>query len=66
MIGYGDGTVDVRAWTGGADPGPGITLARQNLPLIVANGRLNPDLSNGSLWGATLGTRCAVAFRDRR
>ena len=60
LIGYGDGTVDVRAWTGGADPGPGITLARQNLPLIVANGRLNPALSNGSLWGATLGNAVRV------
>ena len=60
LIGSGDGTVDVRTWTGGPDPGPGITFARQNLPLIVANGRLNPALSNVSLWGATLGNAVRV------
>ena len=60
LIGYSDGTVDVRAWTGGPDPGPGIVFARQNLPLIVENGRLNPALSNDSLWGATLGNAVRV------
>ena len=60
LIAYSDGAVDVRAWTGGPDPGPGITLARQNLPLIVENGSLNPALSNDSLWGATLGNAVRV------
>jgi hypothetical protein len=35
-------------------------FARQNLPLIVQNGRLNPALSNGALWGATLGNAVRV------
>jgi len=35
-------------------------LARQNLPLIVQNGQLNPALSNDSLWGATLGNAVRV------
>ncbi|HYB26422.1 MAG TPA: phosphodiester glycosidase family protein [Solirubrobacteraceae bacterium] len=60
LIGYSDGAVDVRTWTGGPDPGPGIVLARQNLPLIVEDGRLNPALSNDSLWGATLGNAVRV------
>lgn len=60
IIGYADGTVDVRSWTGGPVPGPGIEFARQNLPLIVENGRLNPALSDGSLWGATLGNAVRV------
>ena len=55
LIGYTDGAVDVRTWTGGRDPGPAIAFARQNLPLIVENGQLNPALSNDALWGATLG-----------
>ena len=55
-----DGAVDVRTWTGGPDPGPGIAFARQNLPLIVENGRLNPALSNDSLWGTTLGNTVRV------
>jgi hypothetical protein len=60
LIAYSDGAVDVRTWTGGPDPGPGIAFARQNLPLIVENGRLNPELSNDSLWGATLGNAVRV------
>ena len=60
LIGYSNGTVDVRTWTGGPAPGPGITFARQNLPLIIENGQLNPALSNDSLWGATLGNAVRV------
>jgi hypothetical protein len=60
IIGYSDGTVDVRSWSGGPVPGPGVDFARQNLPLIVENGRLNPALSDGSLWGATLGNAVRV------
>jgi hypothetical protein len=55
-----DGAVDVRAWTAGPDPGPGVELARQNLPLIVENGQLNRNLSDGPQWGATLGNAVRV------
>jgi Phosphodiester glycosidase len=60
LIGYSDGSVDIGTWTGGPAPGPGIAFARQNLPLIVENGRLNPALSNDSLWGLTLGNAVRV------
>ncbi|HET7296781.1 MAG TPA: hypothetical protein VFI66_06535, partial [Gemmatimonadales bacterium] len=30
LIGYRDGSLDIRTWTGGPDPAPGIVLARQN------------------------------------
>ena len=60
IIGYSNGSVDLRSWTGGPTPGPGIEFARQNLPLIVENGHLNPALSNGALWGATLGNAVRV------
>lgn len=60
LIGYADGAVDVTTWTGGPTPGPGIAFARQNLPLVVQDGRLNPALSNDSLWGATLGNAVRV------
>ncbi|MBV9716903.1 MAG: hypothetical protein JOZ64_16125 [Solirubrobacterales bacterium] len=32
---YRDGTADIRMWTGGPSPGPGVEFARQNLPLLV-------------------------------
>jgi hypothetical protein len=60
LIRYRDGSADVRAWTGGPDPGSGVELARQNLPLIVSGGRLNPNLSDGPEWGATLGNAVRV------
>jgi hypothetical protein len=60
LVGFRDGSVDVREWTGGPEPGPGVQFARQNLPLIIQNGELNPHLSNGSEWGATLGNEIRV------
>jgi len=60
LIGYRNGTIDVRTWTGGPDPGPDIEFARQNLPLMVEHGQLNPALSNDSLWGMTLGNAVRV------
>ena len=35
-------------------------FARQNLPLIVDQGRVNPNLSDGPEWGATLGNAILV------
>ena len=60
LVGLRDGSVDVRAWAGGPQPGPSVLFARQNLPLILENGQLNPNLSDGSLWGATLGNAIRV------
>jgi hypothetical protein len=60
LVGYRDGSVDVRSWSGGPESGSGVQFARQNLPLIVDNGQLNPRLSNGSEWGATLGNEIRV------
>jgi hypothetical protein len=60
LLAYRDGSVDVKAWTGGLAPGPDVVLARQNLPLIVAGGRRTPNLQDGPAWGATLGNAIRV------
>ncbi len=60
LVAYRNGTVDLRAWSGGPNPGPDVVFARQNLPLILEGGRLNPSLNNDSLWGATLGNAIRV------
>lgn len=60
LIRYRDGTADVISWSGGPDPGPNVEFARQNLPLIVAGGQLNPNLQDGPQWGATLGNAVRV------
>jgi len=60
LIRYRDGTADVRTWSGGPQPGPNVEFARQNLPLIIDGGRLNPNLADGPQWGATLGNAVRV------
>lgn len=60
LVGTRDGTFDVVAWGGGPTPPPSVSFARQNLPLIVNHKRLNPNLSDGPEWGATLGNAIRV------
>jgi hypothetical protein len=70
ILRYRDGRMDIVSWIGGPDAPADVVYARWNLPLIVENGHLNPDLSDGPRWGATLGNavqvwRSAVGI-DRR
>lgn len=60
ILRYRDGRVDVVDWTGGPVAGRDIVYARQNLPLILDGGQLNPNLSDGPEWGATLGNAVMV------
>jgi Phosphodiester glycosidase len=60
LIGYRNGRVDIRTWTGGPNAGPHIVFARQSLPLIIKSGRLNPALNNSTEWGFTLGNAVRV------
>ncbi len=60
MIAYRDGRVDIKSWRGGTVAGPQIAFARQSLPLIVDNGRLNPALNDSNQWGYTLGNAVRV------
>ena len=60
IVRYRSGKVDVISWQGGPDVPSDVVYARQNLPLIVNNGRPNPNLSDGPEWGATLGNAILV------
>jgi Phosphodiester glycosidase len=60
LVGYRNGRVDIKTWTGGPNAGSGIIFARQSLPLIIQNGRLNPALNDSSQWGFTLGNAVRV------
>ncbi len=55
-----NGSVNIVAWRGSANPPSYIVLARQNLSLLVDNGKVSPDVSNRLLWGATLGGAAQV------
>jgi Phosphodiester glycosidase len=60
LIGYRNGRVDIETWHGGPNAGPRVAFARQSLPLIIDNGRLNPALNDSSQWGYTLGNAVRV------
>jgi hypothetical protein len=60
LIGYRDGRVDIKLWSGGPDTGPNVAFARQSLPPIIWHGRLNPALNDSSQWGFTLGNALRV------
>jgi hypothetical protein len=60
MVRYRDGRIDISNWQGGPQAPPNVIYARQNLPLIVDHRRLNPNLSDGPQWGATLGNAVRV------
>lgn len=70
MVAYRDGRVDITSWHGGPVAGAQYAFARQSLPLIVDNGRLNPLLNDSNKWGYTLGNAIRVwrtgAGIDRR
>ena len=57
---YRDGRMDVINWTAGPTAPNDVLYARQNLPLILEHGQLNPNLSDGPEWGATLGNAIRV------
>jgi hypothetical protein len=59
LVGYSDGRVDVIDWQYGPRAPSSVSFARQNLPLLVNQGRPSPNLEN-SEWGATVGNAVLV------
>jgi len=60
LIGYRNGRLQIKTWTGGPNVGADVAFARQSLPPIIVNGKLNPALNDSSQWGATLGNAVRV------
>ena len=60
LIGYRNVRIDIRTWNGPSNAGRQVAFARQSLPLIVDNGKLNPALNDSSQWGYTLGNAVRV------
>ncbi len=60
LVGYRDGRVAIVRWSAGANAGPNVAWARQSLPPIIWNGRLNPALNDSSQWGFTVGNAVRV------
>lgn len=60
LIGYRDGRITIRKWSGGPNPRPNMAFARQSLVPIIWDGKFNPNLNDGPQWGATLGNAIRV------
>lgn len=60
VVQYRDGRTDIVKWESGENPSPRIWFAKQNLPPIIYEGKLNPNLSDGPEWGATVNNAIRV------
>lgn len=59
---YNDGSVKLGQWGSDVQMGPDLWAARQNLDLIVEDGKVNwkIDDNSGNRWGATIGNELYV------
>jgi Phosphodiester glycosidase len=60
LVEYRDGRVDVVRWHQGAGAPANVWFAKQNLPPIIDEGKLNPNLSDGPEWGETVNNAVRV------
>jgi hypothetical protein len=60
VVEYRDGRADIIRWHSGPQPPSSVWFAKQNLPPIIYEGRLNPNLSDGPEWGETVNNAVRV------
>ncbi|MDX6601328.1 MAG: hypothetical protein QOF13_530 [Solirubrobacterales bacterium] len=60
VVEYRDGRVDIVRWHSGPQAPANVWFAKQNLPPIIYEGRLNPNLSDGPEWGETVNNAVRV------
>jgi hypothetical protein len=60
LVEYRDGRLDIVRWGHGSGAPADVWFAKQNLPPIVYEGRLNPNLSDGPEWGDTVNNAIRV------
>lgn len=60
VVRYRDGRTDIVKWNHGPGAPPNVWFAKQNLPPIVYEGKLNPNLSDGPEWGETVNNAVRV------
>jgi hypothetical protein len=60
VVRYRDGRVDIVRWNHGPGAPKNVWFAKQNLPPIIDEGKLNPNLSDGPEWGETVNNATRV------
>jgi hypothetical protein len=60
VVGYRGGGYDIVRWSHGTSVPKNVWFAKQNLPPIIYEGKLNPNLSDGPEWGETVNNAVRV------
>ena len=60
IVRYRDGRVDIAKWNHGPGAPADVWFAKQNLPPIIYEGKLAPNLSDGPEWGETVNNAVRV------
>jgi hypothetical protein len=60
VVEHRGGRVDIAKWSQGPGAPANVWFAKQNLPPIIDEGRLNPNLSDGPEWGETVNNAVRV------
>jgi hypothetical protein len=60
VVEYRDHRVDIVRWNHGPGAPANVWFAKQNLPPIIYEGELNPNLSDGPEWGETVNNATRV------
>ena len=60
VVGYRGGGFDIVKWESGSKVPKNVWFAKQNLPPIIYEGKLNPNLSDGPEWGETVNNATRV------
>ncbi len=60
VVRYRSGKVDIVKWNHGPGAPANVWFAKQNLPPIIYEGKLNPNLSDGPEWGETVNNATRV------
>jgi hypothetical protein len=60
IVRYRDGRVDIVKWNHGPGAPANVWFAKQNLPPIIYEGKLAPNLTDGPEWGETVNNAVRV------
>jgi len=60
VVGYRSGGFNLVRWESGTNVPANVWFAKQNLPPIIYEGKLNPNLSDGPEWGETVNNATRV------
>jgi hypothetical protein len=60
VVRYRDGHTDIVKWNSGPGAPKDVWFAKQNLPPIIYEGKLNPNLGDGPEWGETVNNQTRV------